>query len=77
MNFTIAVFWRSVGDAGEAVNVQGNTYVITGLTPGISYNITLVTFRDGARTDSISISITTLSNGEYMYVVSHRNCKGG
>lgn len=64
MNFTVDIFWRSVSGEGEAVNVPGNSYTITGLTPGTTYIITLVAVADGVRSDPISISLTT-SRGKY------------
>ena len=64
VDFTVNISWSSASDEGLATNVSGSSYDITGLTPGVSYDITLVAIGDGARSDPISISATTLSSGE-------------
>ncbi len=64
VDFKVSISWRSASDEGQATNVSGSSYDIPGLTPGVSYNITLVATGDGVRSDSISISATTLSSGE-------------
>ena len=48
------------------MNVSGNSYNITDLTPGVSYNITLVAIGNGVRSDSISISTITLASGKHV-----------
>ena len=48
----------------QVTNVLGSSYDITGLTPRVRYNITSVAIGNGIRSDSISISATTLSSGE-------------
>ena len=64
VDFTVNILWNSVSDEGQIMNVSGSSYDITGLTPGVSYDITLVAIGDGVRSDSISISATTLCSGE-------------
>ena len=44
--------------------MSGSSYDITGLGPGVRYNMTLVAIGNGIRSDSISISATTQSSGE-------------
>ena len=71
MDFTVNILWSSASDQGQVTNVSGSSYDITGLTPGVSYDITLVAVGDGVRSDNISISRTTLSRGEStVHVVS-------
>ena len=72
MNFTFDISWMPASGKGQATNVSGNSYNITDLTPGVSYTITLVAIGDGVRSDSISISATTLSSGKHnisMYIL--------
>ena len=57
---TINIFWQSNRGGGQAMNVSGNSLTITGLTPGVTYNITLVMVGDGI-CDSVSISVETAS----------------
>ena len=64
VDFTVNISWRSASGKGQATNVSGSSYDITSLTPGVSYDITLVAIGDGVRSDPISISATTLSSGE-------------
>ena len=64
VNFKVNIFWRSTSGNGQVTNVSGSSYDITGLTPGVSYNITLVAIGNGVRSDNISISRTTLSRGD-------------
>ena len=64
VDFTVNILWSSASGQGQATNVSGSSYDITGLTPGVSYQITLVAIGDGVRSDNISISATTLSRGE-------------
>ena len=78
VDFKVSIFWRSTSGNGQVMNVSGSSYDITGLTPGVSYDITLVAIGDGVRSDSISISHTTLSRGEStVHVVSHMRDKQG
>ena len=71
VDFTVNIFWRSTSGQGQVTNVSGSSYDITGLTPGVSYNITLIAIGDGVRSDNVSISRTTLSRGEStVHVVS-------
>ena len=71
VDFTVNIFWRSTSGNGQVTNVSRSSYDITGLTPGVTYDITLVAIGDGVRSDNISISATTLSRGESMvHVVS-------
>ena len=78
VDFKVNISWSSASDEGQATNVSGNSYDITGLTPGVSYHITLVAIGDGVRSDNISISRTTLSGGEStVHVVSHMRDKQG
>ena len=73
LNFTITISWMPASGEGQAMNVSGSSYNITALTPGVSYNITLVAIGNGVRSDCISISATTLSNGKHnisMYILS-------
>ena len=53
------------------LQLSGSSYDITDLTPGVSYHITLVTIGDGVRSDSISISATTLCSGEDIVNACH------
>ena len=64
VNFTVNILWSSASGQGQATNVSRCSYDITDLTPGVSYHITLVAISDGVRSDSISISATTLPSGE-------------
>ena len=64
VDFTVNILWSSASGQGQAMNVSGSSYDITGLTPGVGYHITLVTIGDGVRNDSISFSVTTLSSDE-------------
>ena len=64
VDFTVNILWSSASDEGQIMNVSGSSYDITSLTPGVSYDITLVAIGDGVRSDSISISATTLCSGE-------------
>ena len=64
VDFKVNISWRSASDEGQATNVSGNSYDIIGLTPGVSYHITLVAIGDGVRSDPVSIYATTLSSGE-------------
>ena len=64
MDFAVNILWSSASGQGQATNVSGSSYGITSLTPGVSYNITLVAIGDGVRSGSISISATTLCSGE-------------
>ena len=78
MDFTVNILWSSASGIGQATNVSGSSYDITGLTPGVSYDITLVAIGNGVRSDTISISHTTLSRGESMvHVVSHMRDEQG
>ena len=74
MDFTVNILWSCASGQGQVTNVSGCSYDITGLTPGVSYHITLVTVGDGVRSDSISISRTTLSSGESTVHVVSRMC---
>ena len=72
VNFKITISWMPASGKGQAMNVSGNSYNITGLTPGVRYNITLVAIGNGVRSDSISISAVTLSSGKHnisMYIL--------
>ena len=70
VDFTVNIFWSSASGNGQVMNVSGSSYDITGLTPGVSYHITLVAIGGGVRSDNISISRTTLPSGETtVYVV--------
>ena len=73
LNFTVDISWRSAHVEGQAVNVSGNSYDITGLTPGVTYNITLVATGGGKRSDSVSISNTTLGPISGKYTLLHNN----
>ena len=64
VDFTVNILWSSASGKGQATNVSGCSYDISGLTPGVSYDITLAAIGDGVRSDPISISATTLSSGE-------------
>ena len=57
----VNIFWQSNRGGGQAMNVSGNRFTITGLTSGVTYNITLVIIGDGIQNDSISITATTRS----------------
>ena len=71
VDFTVNIFWSSASGNGQVMNVSGSSYDITGLTPGVSYDITLVATGNGVRSDNRSISRTTLSRGEStVHVVS-------
>ena len=71
VDFTVNILWSCASGQGQVMNVSGNSYDITSLTPGVSYHITLVAVGDGVRSDNISISRTTLSRGEStVHVVS-------
>ena len=52
------------------------TAMTSGLTPGVSYDITLVAVGDGVRSDNISISRTTPSRGESTVHVVSCMCDG-
>ena len=71
VDFKVSISWRSASGNGQATNVSGSSYDITGLTPGVSYHITLVAIGDGVRSDNISISATTLSSGEDIVNACH------
>ena len=64
VDFTVTISWSSSNGKGQVTNVSGSSYDITGLTPGVRYNITLVAIGNGVRSDSISISATTQASGE-------------
>ena len=64
VDFTVAISWSSSSDEGQATNVSGSSYDITGLTPGVKYDIMLVAIGDGVRSDVMPTSATTLSSGE-------------
>ena len=64
VDFTVNISWRSASGNGEVRNVSGNSYDITGLTPNVSYDITLVAIGDGIQSDPISISCSTKPSGE-------------
>ena len=64
VDFTVNILWSSTSDEGQATNVSGSSYDITGLTPGVSYHITLVAIGDDIQSDPISIYATTLCSGE-------------
>ena len=64
VDFTVNISWNPCSGEEQVTNVSGSSYDITGLTPGVRYNITLVAIVNGIRSDSISISATTLSSGE-------------
>ena len=71
VDFTVNISWRCTSGNGQVTNVSGSSYDITGLTPDVSYHITLVAIGNGVRSDNISISATTLSRGEStVHVVS-------
>lgn len=59
--FETHITWSDVSGEGQTINVSGNSYVITGLTPGVTYNITLVAVGDGVRSDSVSFYVRTSS----------------
>ena len=65
VDFTLDISWRPTSGEGQAMNVSGNSYNITDLTPGVSYNITLVAIGNGVRSDCISISTITLASGKH------------
>ena len=73
VDFTVTISWSSASSGeGQATNVSGSSYDIAGLTPGVKYDITLVAIGDGVRSDSTSISVTTLPSGEHnMYICMH------
>ena len=71
VDFTVNILWSSASGQGQATNVSGSSYDITGLTPGVSYHITLVAIGDGVSSDPISISATTLSSGENIVNACH------
>ena len=78
VNFTVNISWSSVSGQGQATNVSGSSYDITGLTPGVSYHITLVAIGDGIQSDPISISRSTMPSGETtVHVVSHMHDEQG
>ena len=64
VDFIVTISWSSSSGEGQATNVSGSSYDITGLTPHVRYNITLVAIGNGIRSDSISISARTQSSGE-------------
>ena len=70
-NFKVNISWKSASGKGQATNVSGSSYDITGLTPSVSYHITLVAIDDGVRSDSISISATILCSGEGIVNACH------
>ena len=51
--------------------MSGSSYDITGVTSGVKYDITMVAIGDGVRSDSISISITTLPSSEHNNICMH------
>ena len=76
VNFTFEVFWTTVSDGGQAhaMNVSGNSYNIIDLASGVTFNITLVAFGDGIRSDSRSISVTTASSGKRVLQIVTCDC---
>ena len=71
VDFTVTISWNPCSGEEQVTNVSGSSYDITGLTPGVRYDITLVANGDGVRSGAISISTTTLSSSEHMYIYVH------
>lgn len=76
VNFSMSISWRSVSVEKQATTVSGNSYDISSLIPGVTYNFTLVAIGDGVSSASASISSTTqsIASGKYTMWYSHMHC---